>query len=113
MDVTDETELPFPNPWNPITSPIDLKHLGKFSEELSEAGAATARCIIQGIDEREPETGKLNREWLEDEIADVMANVELVSRHFGLDRRRMEERAARKFTYLRVWHSMLEPKQGA
>jgi hypothetical protein len=43
-----------PNPWIPIQNPLDLKHLGKLIEELNEAGSATARCIIQGIDEVEP-----------------------------------------------------------
>jgi hypothetical protein len=62
------------NPWRPMTRPIDLKHLGKLGEESNELGAAISRCIIQGIDEREPVTGKPNRQWLAEEIADVLAN---------------------------------------
>jgi NTP pyrophosphatase (non-canonical NTP hydrolase) len=96
-----------PNPWTPMARPIDLKHLGKLGEELGEASAAVSRCIIQGIDEREPVTGKLNREWLEDELADVMANRELVVEHFGLDLARMRERASAKKEHLRAWHAML------
>lgn len=95
-----------PNPWTPMSRPIDLKHLGKLAEELNEAGAAVARCLIQGIDEREPVSGKLNREWLEDELADVMANMVLVRRHFDLDGARMNERADRKIEALRAWHEM-------
>lgn len=95
------------NPWVPMSVPIDVKHLGKLAEELSEAGAAVARCLIQGVEEREPVTGKLNREWLEDELADVMANIELVRRHFGLDQGRMNLRAQRKRRHLRAWHQML------
>lgn len=98
------------NPWQPITRPIDLGHLGKLAEELNEAGAATARCLIQGIDEREPVTGKSNREWLEDELADVLANIDLVVSHFGLDQWRMADRAVRKKAHLGRWHAMLEPK---
>jgi hypothetical protein len=94
-------------PWTPMSKPIDLKHLGKLAEELSEAGAAVARCVIQGIDEREPVTHKPNREWLEDELADVLANIELVTAHFGLDRTRMLERRERKMKHLRGWHAML------
>lgn len=96
------------NPWRPMTRPIDLKHLGKLSEELNEAGSAVARCIIQGVDESEPVTGKPNRVWLEDELADVIANVELVTRHFRLDRQRMKSRADRKMAHLGQWHSMLD-----
>jgi hypothetical protein len=98
------------NPWQPMTSPIDLKHLGKLAEELNEAGAAVARCIIQGIAEREPVTGKMNKQWLEDELADVAANLDLVAAHFGLDREYMAARAARKQAHLRAWHSMLGDK---
>lgn len=66
------------NPWIPMSKPIDIKHLGKLAEELGEASSAVARCLIQGIDESEPVTGKLNRQWLEDELADVCANIQLV-----------------------------------
>jgi NTP pyrophosphatase (non-canonical NTP hydrolase) len=96
------------NPWVPMTRPIDLKHLGKFGEELNECGAAVNRCIIQGIDEAEPVTGKVNRAWLEDEIADVLANVELVIGHFGLDMQRIYLRSEKKKKHLGGWHSMLD-----
>lgn len=95
------------NPWVPMSKPIDLKHLGKLAEELNEAGSAVARCIIQGIDECEPVTLKQNRKWLEDELADVTVNIDLVTGHFGLDREMMQTRAARKRTHLRAWHAML------
>jgi NTP pyrophosphatase (non-canonical NTP hydrolase) len=98
------------NPWRPMADPLDLKHLGKLGEEVNELGSAIFRCLIQGIDEREPITHKLNREWLEDELADVLANIELVQKHFALDIPRMLERAERKKAHLRGWHSMLEPK---
>lgn len=103
-----DSQSPILNPWHPTTRPIDLKHLGKFGEELNECGSAVSRCIIQGIDEREPVTGKSNREWLEDEIADVTANMALVSEHFDLDHERIFKRVMRKMEQLRAWHSMLE-----
>lgn len=94
------------NPWHPIKDPIELKHLGKLAEEMGEAIAAISRCIIQGVDEEEPITGKLNREWLEDELADVLAGINLVVLHFGLDEDRMNERAAKKAVRLKEWHDM-------
>jgi NTP pyrophosphatase (non-canonical NTP hydrolase) len=94
------------NPWHPITSAIDLKHLGKLGEELGEASAAVSRCIIQGLDEAEPETGKINRAWLEDELADVFANMMLVIDHFGLNNHRIIVRSEEKKRRLREWHRM-------
>lgn len=89
-------------PWHPMKDAVDLKHMGKLAEELGELQAAVARCIIQGIDEAEPVTGKSNRQWLGEEIADVQANLELVLEHFGLsiDWRRVY----RKKDNLRDWH---------
>lgn len=108
------------NPWHPISDKVDLKHLGKLAEELSEnaevlsacaaaasrAGAAVARCIIQGVGEAEPTTGKINRVWLEDEIADARANFELVVERFALDEARMQARAERKKLHLKQWHNL-------
>jgi hypothetical protein len=95
------------NPWTPMAAPIDVKHLGKLGEESGELSSAASRCLIQGIEEREPVTGKLNREWLEDEIADVRANSKLVIEHFCLDEARIEARALKKEAHLRSWHGML------
>lgn len=85
---------------------VDLKHLGKLGEELGEATAATLRCLIQGIAEREPVTGVPNREWLENELADVRANIDLCCAHFKLDEVRMADRAEKKKSHLRAWHKL-------
>ena len=94
------------NPWRPMTDALAVKHLGKLGEEANELGSAISRCIIQGVDECEPVTRKPNRQWLQDEIADVLANAELVMEHFGLDRDAIAERRLRKMKHLRGWHSM-------
>lgn len=99
-------ELRDANPWHPMSDAVDLKHLGKLAEELSEAGAAVARCIIQGIDEAEPVTGKINRQWLQDELADVLANIDLVVDRFGLNKFAMMHRETRKKTHLRQWYTL-------
>lgn len=100
------------NPWAPMTDPLDLKHLGKLAEEANELGSAIARCLIQGIWESHPTTGKPNDRWLEDEIADVIANTELVMDHFDLDRDAILDRVVRKMTHLRAWHAMATPTKG-
>lgn len=94
------------NPWHPIDNKVDLKHLGKLAEECGELSSAVARCIIQGIYECEPVTGKINIAWLEDEIADVKANIALVERRFDLNLSRINERAERKKRHLRQWHEL-------
>lgn len=93
-----------PNPWHPMTSPIDIKHIGKLIEELNECGSAASRCLIQGIDECEPSTGERNRDWLIKEIADVLCNMKLVIEHFNLDTKAIAVRAAMKRRHLKKWH---------
>lgn len=103
MDRWNKCPAAKPNPWHPLSNPVDLKVMGKFSEEINELGAAIARCIIQGVDEREPVTGKLNREWVEDEMADFQANMELVQERFGF--KIDPERVKRKKAYQTIWHN--------
>lgn len=98
-----------PSPWMPETDAANLKVLGKLAEELAEGGSAASRCIIQGIDEREPITGKPNRAWLEDEIADIMANIQITVDHFDLDKDRILRRCDRKREYLMAWLAPLSP----
>lgn len=103
--MADADHLREPNPWHPITDAVDLKHLGKLGEECNELSTAVSRCIIQGVDEAEPVTGKINRDWLLEEIADVRANIELVEEHFGLDCNRIALRVTKKKLHLRKWHA--------
>lgn len=91
------------NPWKPISDATDLKHLGKLLEELGECAAAASRCVIQGIDAAEPTTGKLNRVWLEDELADVAACLAPVINHFRLNSTRINERMAQKIKLFNEW----------
>lgn len=91
------------NPWHPMTDPVGIKHIGKLQEELGELNSALARCLIQGIDEAEPVTGKPNKQWLREEIADVYASLSLLEEHFNIscDYERIEQKQER----LRRWHS--------
>lgn len=95
-----------PHPWHPISNPVDLKHLGKLGEELGECSAVVSRCIIQGVDAYESTTNKINREWLEEEIADVLANIQLVIARFKLNESRIHNRSQIKKEKLRMWHEM-------
>lgn len=92
------------DPWHPVTDPVLLKYLGKLAEECGELSAIVARCIIQGVDGTEPDTGVLNRTALENEIADATANMILVSKKLGLSRDRIAERSNLKIQRLEAWH---------
>lgn len=96
-----------PAPWHPMTNARDLKTLGKLCEELGEATAAASRCMIQGIEERDPITGELNRMWLSKELADVLANIRMTVERFGLDVADIEARAQRKYEFQTVWHGQI------
>ena len=95
-----------PNPWSPMSTPLDLKVVGKLLEELGEAVSAASRCLIQGIDEVQPITHKPNRLWLEEELADVMATIGVVINHFKLDQELITKRIDTKVKHLLWWNDM-------
>lgn len=95
-----------PNPWHPITDTTDLKVLGKAAEELGECTQAVGRCIIQGLDGIEPTKGTVNRDLLQNEVADVYANLDLIVDRFNLNKEDIEKRRTMKKAYLRTWHDM-------
>lgn len=94
------------NPWEPITDRGALKRLGKLGEELGELTAATSRTIIQGLDEVDPKSGKPNRQWLTEEIADVIAMCEFAADYFGLDKEMIETRIIDKRARQEFWQGM-------
>lgn len=96
-----------PSPWVPMTNPRDIKVIGKNIEELCEAGAAAARCLIQGINETEPSSGRLNKTWYANELADVAATSRISMEHFGMDRGSIDERIRRKYAFLMRWLGMM------
>lgn len=96
-----------PSNWRPETDLVRLAVLGKLAEELAEAGAIVARCIIQGIDQNEPETGLPNIIALQRELADVEAAIRHAVDHFKLDGFDMVRRSEMKYEHKRQWHEML------
>jgi hypothetical protein len=93
--------------WSPITNEYFLAILGKAGEELCECSTAIFRCIIQGIDGKEPVTGKVNEQWLEDEIADVQAMLDHVVIRLRLDRDRIAKRKRTKYVWKSRWFESL------
>lgn len=97
------TISPLLNPWEPMKDRTDLKILGKALEEAGEYTQALSRCLIQGIDESEPVTGKPNRKMLEEELADIMATSRHVMQRFKLDAKFIESRYEKKYEQLKGW----------
>jgi hypothetical protein len=107
MDNKDIPRKPLSN-WHPMADPHTVAVIGKLGEEVTDLGSALFRSIIQGIDEKEPETLKPNREWLEEEIADVLAMTELAIKRLGLNAQSIMERRDRKMAYKEPWFDYLE-----
>jgi NTP pyrophosphatase (non-canonical NTP hydrolase) len=92
--------------WVPTTNLAMLRRMGKLGEELGELQAVAARCIIQGIDEIDPASGKTNRQRLTEELADVQAQIGCTVLALRLDQEAMAQRTARKVGYMREWEAM-------
>lgn len=108
--MTDKPDLI--SPWQPEANTQVIKIIGKLGEELCENGASIFRCLIQGLAESEPVTGKPNLQWLQEEIADVKACLALVEAHqelIPLDWSAIEDRAFRKFAGFQRWLSDMKP----
>lgn len=74
----------------PAPGEVDMKHLLRLGQDLREAGVAVAYCAAVGV--KPPQSGKIcgNREWLEDSLARIEADIALLKIHFGLDAARMQ-----------------------
>ena len=99
------------NKWTPTTSLMMLRRMGKLQEELAELANVAARCIIQGIDEVDPGTGKVNRDRLVDELADVLTQCRYTIHKLGLDEDRIEARANIKWGQMDEWESMFSREE--
>lgn len=94
------------SPWMPEQNQIRLAVLGKLIEECNELAGRAARCIIQGLDETDPASGRLNSEELAREMADVEACISVLVDRIGLYP--MTGRVLDKIDGFRRWHGMIE-----
>lgn len=94
--------------WTPTTDSLQLRRFGKLCEELGELQAVAARCIIQGIDEIDPSSGRPNRDRLEDEIADVQAQITVMINDLELDIVAITKRTQLKVGSMRIWDKLTE-----
>lgn len=109
MDDSDIPKKP-PSMWVPMVDPYELGLMTKLGEEAGELGSAASRCMAQGLDEAHPETGKINRHWLEDEIADIYSKFDEVVVGLGLDIERIQKGRKAKFEFHRTWFAFLRSR---
>jgi len=88
----------------------DLVNKAAKIYEMHELGVVLNRCIIQGIDEADPKTGKVNREAMQDEIADVIAQCEINIDYFKLDAAKIIERIEMKKSLMVEWEAMFDER---
>lgn len=105
----DTKDIPISGPSDWRREPSERRNaiLGKMAEEASELANRCARSMIQGLDERDPGTGRTNLAHLEDEVADVLATISLANEFLSLDRDLMSDRAERKYRYKLPWIKVL------
>jgi NTP pyrophosphatase (non-canonical NTP hydrolase) len=94
------------NKWQVMTSPIGLRRLGKLGEESGELVAVVCRSVIQGLDEVDPGTGKMNRQRLHEEIADVLAQCFCAIRVLSMDDTFILQRARQKQAEMVQWEDL-------
>ncbi|WP_394789098.1 hypothetical protein [Rhodoferax sp.] len=98
--------MPTMNKWMPTTNPLILRRMGKTGEEAGELLAVTNRVIIQGIDEIDPSSGKTNRQRLQEEIADVVAQCYCTINALSLDENFIRMRTVEKQRQMIEWEAL-------
>lgn len=96
--------------WYSEKDPLTVRRVGKLAEEVNELGAVASRIIIQGLNEIDPSSKKLNKVRLEEEIADVMAQCELCVEQLDLDQNFIHHRMEIKKLRMGEWEELLEQK---
>ncbi len=106
MDTADIPKT-VPTPWFPETNLVRCGVLGKSVEELGELITIIGRIQIQGIDGKDPKTGKPNKQALSEEVGDVLARCQKLIQQFELDSLVISSRAEAKFNFLNRWLELL------
>jgi NTP pyrophosphatase (non-canonical NTP hydrolase) len=91
--------------WLPDADPRQARRVGKTLEELSELAAVLARISIQGLDSVDPSSGKTNRVRLQEELADVQAQIACTVLTLDLDQRLIARRTMVKMHQMAEWEA--------
>ena len=95
--------------WVSESDPLILRRVGKAGEELAELAKVCSRITIQGFAGIDPKTGISNRQSLEEEIADVMAQCECMIKTLELDAAAISARTISKIVLMDKWDAMFQP----
>lgn len=95
--------------WTPESDPMILRRVGKTGEEAAELGKVCSRITIQGLDGIDPATGLTNRQALEKEVADVMAQCEVTINALRLDPDAVYTRTQEKKRQMAEWEALFAP----
>lgn len=81
--------------------------LVKLMEECGEAIQAASKVLLMGPDNLHPASldGTTNREWLEQELGDVLAMIQVLKADtdLGLTEKGLQAAAVRKLKKLKIW----------
>jgi hypothetical protein len=103
-DETDDDEIePGVSAWVPITDVVALALLGKLIEECNELSKTAARCIMRGLEDVDEDTSESQGWLLLNELADVQARINDVSRVFNMRDDLIELRAEAKSMFHLKW----------
>lgn len=93
------------SPWVCDTTPHQKRRIGKTIEELGELLSVLGRLQIQVVDAIDPGSGKTNRQRLQEEIADVLAQLPLTIAAFSLNTEDIANRIATKQRQMHEWEA--------
>lgn len=94
------------NKWELAEDPTLRRRMGKTGEELAELAAVVNRIQIQGLDAVDPGSGKTNRQRLQEEMADVYAQLDTNLAVLGLDGPAISDRVMEKQRQMHEWESL-------
>lgn len=92
--------------WELEESPILRRRIGKTNEEICELGKVLNRMALQGVDATDPSTGELLIDQLHEEVADVLAQIEVNEKFFKLDMCRINVRKKQKIKQMYEWEGL-------
>jgi NTP pyrophosphatase (non-canonical NTP hydrolase) len=96
--------------WVPETNPMILRRVGKTGEECAELSKVCSRITIQGLAGVDPATGESNRQALQKEIADVVAQCYTTINALNLDDEAVRVRCVEKQRQMAEWEAMFTPQ---
>lgn len=99
------------NPLTPINNVTYLKIIGESIDEHCELSSAIEKCILNYAAESESITRNLSRAWLDEDVADVVPNLELLVSRFNFNETLIIDRPVIKKERLIEWPVMPEEKR--